>query len=179
MKRILERKKARIACAAVLSAVWICQPVYAAEQLPAEVSEEASVDRTDTAGWRQVENLWYYYDESGRMQTGWIQAEDGLWYELDTEDGSWVRRPALNTEAAVHLLENAIKKQGYYQNEQQPVVVREDGRNGNLIYMSVRIVTGPNDDQILNTYEVNRKSGRVKAAVGGSFNLYDSGSKTE
>ena len=90
-----------------------------------------------------------------------------------------MQRPVLNTEAVIHLLENAIKRQGYYQDEQQPVVVREDGRNENLIYMSVRIVTGPNDDQILNTYEVNRKSGRVKAAVGGNFNLYDPDSKTE
>ncbi len=171
MKRILKRKMVRIICAAVLTAIWLCQPACAAEP--------DSGGQADAAGWRQVENRWYYYDESGRMQTGWIQAEDGLWYALDTENGSWVQRPVLNTEAVIHLLENAIKRQGYYQDEQQPVVVREDWPNEKLIYMSFRIVTAPNDDQILNTYEVNRKSGRVKAAVGGNFNLYDPDSKTE
>ena len=145
----------RIFCAAALAAGLAVTPAYA-------------------AGWSQEDGVWYYYGESGEKENGWIQAEeDGLWYYLASDTGSWMQRPVLDTEAAVHLLENAIKKAGYYQNEKQPVEVREDWRDDRVICMSVRMITGPNSDAILNNYEVNRKTGAVKAAVGGSFNLYD------
>ena len=78
MKRILKRKMVRIICAAVLTAIWLCQPACAAEP--------DSGGQADAAGWRQVENRWYYYDESGRMQTGWVQVRD-KWYYLYS-DGS-------------------------------------------------------------------------------------------
>ena len=184
------RGMGRMVCV-VLAAVLICVPVYAEEPKEVRAGERAeepvkqeqltagglatqSTEERNEAGWRQEDNGWRYYDENGVMKTGWIQApEAGLWYKMDEEDGSWIRRPALDMEAVVYLLENAIKKMGHYQNEEHPVVVREDWRSGNIINMSVRIVTGPNHDQILNHYEVNRKSGKVKAAVGDNFNLYD------
>lgn len=145
----------RLACALALAAGLAVTPAYA-------------------AGWSQEGDVWYYYDESGEQKSGWMQAaEDGLWYYLDSETKRWVRRPALDTEAAVRLMENAVKKLGYYQNEEQPVEIREDWRDERTIYMSVRMVTGPNSDTRLNNYEVNRRTGAVKAAVGESFNLYD------
>ncbi len=171
MKRDIWTKNSReirkIVCVA-LAAVLIGVPAYA-DELATQNPEK----RSET-GWKEEDKCWYYYDENGMMKTGWIQAsEDGLWYKMDEKDGSWIRRPALDSEAVVYLLENAIKKMGHYQNEEYPVVVREDWRNENIINMSVRIVIGPNQDQILNHYEVNRKSGQVKAAVGENFNLYD------
>ncbi len=146
---------ARMVCALGLAAGLAVTPAYA-------------------AGWSQEGESWYYYGEAGERKNGWVQAdEDGLWYYLDNETGRWVRRPVLDTEAAVHLMENAIKKSGYYQNEEQPVEVREDWRDEKTVYLSVRVITGPNSDTRLNNYEVNRRTGAVKAAVGENFNLYD------
>ena len=33
-------------------------------------------------GWLEVSNKWYYLDQDGKMETGWIQV-DGKWYYLD------------------------------------------------------------------------------------------------
>ena len=37
--------------------------------------------------WLQVNGLWYYFNESGIMVTGWIQFTPGEWYYLNP-DGS-------------------------------------------------------------------------------------------
>lgn len=123
--------------------------------------------------WQQVDDDWYYYDDNGEPETGWVQAEDLLWYYLDTQTGAWVRRPALSNEAAEKLLDNYILKMGYYQNESEAARARVDWVDGNMIYASVGVVSGPNRFDILNTYEINRKSGNVHPAVGSNFSLYD------
>ena len=33
-------------------------------------------------GWQQVNNQWYYMDQTGVMQTGWFKDTDGKWYFL-------------------------------------------------------------------------------------------------
>lgn len=125
------------------------------------------------SGWREINGSWYYFDDAGLMQTGWIQAkEDQLWYYLDLETGAWVRRPALNDTSVVKLLENEIMRAGYYQHEDGEVYVQVDWRDETTIYASVREQTGPNDTTTLNTYEINKKSGSVTAAAGGNFSLY-------
>lgn len=134
---------------------------------------ESPVTSALAAGWNQVGDNWYYGNEEGGMQTGWVQADNGLWYYFDTVTGSWVKRPLLDHTGAVHLLENGIKKLGYYEKEEYPVEVRENWRSDTHIYLSVCIITGPNSYTALNNYEVDKRSGRVKAAAGESFNIYD------
>ena len=63
---------------------------------------------------------------------------------------------------------------GYYKNEGDPLIFREDYRDKHKIYMTVRKVTGPDSNAVINSYQVERKSGNVKPAVGDRFNLYDS-----
>ena len=48
-------------------------------------------------GWEKIDKVWYYFDSSGWMQTGWVK--DGSWYYLDSsgamktgwvkDNGSW------------------------------------------------------------------------------------------
>lgn len=53
-------------------------------------------------GWKQVDNKWYYLNQSGIMQTGWFKDTDGKWYFLKSD-------------GAMALNENVG---GYYINEQ-------------------------------------------------------------
>lgn len=34
------------------------------------------------AGWNKIDNVWYYFDSYGRMQTGWVP-DGGKWYYLN------------------------------------------------------------------------------------------------
>ena len=34
-----------------------------------------------SVGWRNIDNLWYYFDQNGYMKTGWIKSDD-KWYYL-------------------------------------------------------------------------------------------------
>lgn len=34
-----------------------------------------------SVGWRNIDNLWYYFDQNGYMKTGWIKS-DNKWYYL-------------------------------------------------------------------------------------------------
>lgn len=36
-----------------------------------------------TTDWRFINGNWYYFDESGAMQTGWLQSKSGKWYYLN------------------------------------------------------------------------------------------------
>lgn len=157
--------------AAAVMAALLCVPAWG-EELTGEPETEGPSPAV-AAGWNRVGDLWYYGDGAGVLQTGWIQAEDGLWYYLDTETGSWVPRPLLDKTASVHLLENAIARLGYYDREEYPVEVCENWRSDTMIHMSVRIITGPNSYSTLNTYQVDKRTGRVNPAVGEDFNLYD------
>lgn len=38
--------------------------------------------------WLQINNLWYCFDGSGYMRTGWIMGSDGKWYYCDTREGA-------------------------------------------------------------------------------------------
>ena len=41
-----------------------------------------------TNGWLLINNVWYCFDASGYMRTGWIQAGDGQYYYCDTNSGA-------------------------------------------------------------------------------------------
>lgn len=177
MKEYLSGKKKGIVRAAglmiLLAGLW-CFPSYADGWIQLDDQTwKYEENGSCVHGWREVNGSWYYFDDAGLMQTGWVQAsDDQLWYNLDSVTGAWVRRPALNDTSVVKLLENEIRKAGYYQNEDGEVFVQVDWKSDAVIYASVRLQTGPNDVTTLNTYEINKKSGRVTAAVGGNFSLY-------
>ena len=33
-------------------------------------------------GWQQIDGQWYYLDQTGAMQIGWLKSDDGKWYFL-------------------------------------------------------------------------------------------------
>ena len=35
-------------------------------------SEIVQIETYDTMGWQKLNETWYYFDESGVMQTGWL-----------------------------------------------------------------------------------------------------------
>ncbi|NFO03104.1 cell wall-binding protein [Clostridium botulinum] len=51
-------------------------------------------DGTITKGWYEDNGTWYYLNDEGIMQTGWIKDKDGLWYYMD-ENGvmqiGWIK----------------------------------------------------------------------------------------
>jgi hypothetical protein len=124
-------------------------------------------------GWQEEAQTWYYYDENGERVTGWIQdPNSSLWYELDEETAAWIEKPMITEISAQHLLENAIRKAGYYQNEEAPVEVVVTSSDKSTIYASVRLITGPNSYTNLNNYEINRKTGYASGTSGTSLDLY-------
>ncbi len=173
-------RMARMAGATVLAAGILCMPVYADTKEPQagteaemHVAQEGTEAGIHAAGWEDTDGKWYYYNEAGVKQTGWVRAaEDGLWYYLDTETGAWIPRPVLDETASEKLLENAIVKFGYYKYEEEPVYFQVDYKDKHRFYMSVRVITGPDTNRIINTYKVEKKNGEVKPAVGETFNLY-------
>ena len=67
-------------------------PAETATPAPAPTATPAPTVST-TAGWNQIGEDWYYYDENGQMATGWKLVGDG-WFYLD-ESGKmtigWIR----------------------------------------------------------------------------------------
>ena len=51
------------------------------------------------AGWRQIRDRWYVFDENGFMRTGWY-IDSGNWYYLDAKEG--------------YMWRNATTPDGYY-----------------------------------------------------------------
>lgn len=47
-------------------------------------------------GWKQIDGIWYYFDDNGNMKTGWVQTPDSKWYFINS-DGSmntgWLQTP--------------------------------------------------------------------------------------
>lgn len=47
----------------------------------------------NATGWRNINNVWYHFNDSGIMETGWIK-DGGTWYYLDANGGmktGWVK----------------------------------------------------------------------------------------
>lgn len=119
------------------------------------------------------ESTWYYFNEDGSMLTGWLNDTDyGKWYYLDTQTGVWNSKPAINEVSACHLLENALKAAGLYQNEDAELVFLVDEVNDHEIQISVAKETAPDSYERINSYTVNKKSGIAKTTVGDNLYLY-------
>lgn len=178
MNKFFERKTKQIlktVGAVALITGLAAAPVYAGTWIQPEdqiwmYEEEESF----ASGWRQIDGVWYYFDADGIMQTGWIRDEDNqLWYYLDRQTGAWIVRPSMTPETAEKLLENAITKAGYYQDEINPLYVHIDENRESLIRASVRVESGPNESKIINNYEINKKTGIAHPDAGTNINLYE------
>jgi len=124
------------------------------------------------AEWLQLDDGSWMYEVEGGYAYGWQQI-DGYWYYLDTETGVWKPSPAITEESAVHLLANALKKAGLYQNERADLICRVDNSDENYVYISVGTQKTPNYFSILNTFTVNRRTGRAESGYSkDKFNLW-------
>lgn len=112
--------------------------------------------------WRQQEDGAWKYEEEGGYATGWIRA-DGIWYYLDPETGLWVERPELTETAACHLVENAVNRAGWYQNEAYPIHYKAQGSDRYKVTVTALLETAPDEvTSTLGTFEVNRRTGAAR-----------------
>lgn len=178
MKKFFEKKQKQIlktVGAVALIAGLAASPVYAGTWVqPDDQTWMYEEEEGYAAGWRQIGGTWYYFDDEGIMQTGWVKASDNqLWYYLDQQTGAWIARPSMTPTAAERLLENAITKSGYYQDEINPLYVNIDENGESLIRASLRVESGPNSFKVLNNYEVSKRTGIAHPDAGANINLYE------
>ena len=113
--------------------------------------------------WEQTGEDGWKYEEDGAYVTDWKQI-DGIWYYMDTETGQWNPRPALSETAACCLLENAVKRAGWYAKETFPIHYKIDSKTSNTYTIVLLMETAPTEwSETLNTFEVNRKTGKAKS----------------
>ena len=158
----------------VLCASVMAMPVYAGTWIQHEEStwyyEESEGFVT---GWQEINEYWYYFNEDGSMLTGWLNDSDyDRWYYLDTQTGVWNSKPAMNEVSACHLLENALKAAGLYQNEDAEIVFLVEEVTDHEIQIAVAKETAPESYSRINSYTVNKESGIVKTTIGNNLNLY-------
>lgn len=124
-------------------------------------------------GWQTINGQWYYFNENGFMETGWIYDEGNKnWYFLNEETGVWETRPAIDREGACHLLENALVKADLYQNEEEPLQFKVEYETSDMVKVVVGTEKEPGRFYPINTYEISRKTGIAEAVVGDDLSLY-------
>lgn len=84
-----KRLNGLIASVMVSTIILTISPVkaYAEWAQDSQNSWNYTEDGTNSIGWKQIEGVWYHFDNNGKMQTGWVKAEDSKWYYMN-EDGS-------------------------------------------------------------------------------------------
>lgn len=182
MRKLFENKKnhrkgiMKTVGTAALIACLTASPAYAGTWVQSEEDQTWTYEEEEglATGWRQIDGTWYYFDENGIMQTGWVRDPDNqLWYYLDQQTGAWIVRPSMTAETAEKLLENGVMKTGYYKDETDRVFVSVDYVEDTRIRASVRVESDPQFCQILNNYVINKKSGIASADAGAKLNLYE------
>jgi len=158
----------------VLCVSVMAMPVYAGTWVQ---SEDAAWYYEEpegfVTGWQEINEHWYYFNEDGSMLTGWLNDLDyDRWYYLDPQTGVWNSKPAINKVSACHLLENAVKAAGLYQNEDAELLYRVLEDTGSEIQVSVGIETAPDRFSPINTYTINKKTGIAKTTIGNNLYLY-------
>ncbi|MGL5437358.1 MAG: hypothetical protein ACRDBO_18590 [Lachnospiraceae bacterium] len=145
---------------------------YAAGTLLAAMLAGSSM--TVWAGeWIQLDNGSWMYEQEEGYAYGWQQI-DGYWNYLDAGTGIWSAKPAITDDAASHLLWNALKKAGLYQNEGAELICKVVYSDKSKVTVSVGTETGPNGFAVLNNFDVNRKDGTAKSNYSKTtFNLWE------
>lgn len=72
----------------IIAATLIGSSILTAAQTPLTLTVKASTETRKTTNyksqWVYQSSQWYYYDESGRKETGWLHV-NGYWYYLDSD----------------------------------------------------------------------------------------------
>ncbi|RGZ01582.1 hypothetical protein [Clostridium sp. AM58-1XD] len=122
--------------------------------------------------WTESEGTWYYTDESGQYETGWIKPDgENKWYLLDQETGAWIGKPALNEANVCYLLENALVDAGLYQNEPEELIYKVSYSDSDSIQVVIQYEDAPDVFVSINTYTVSRKTRKARPNVGDSLIL--------
>lgn len=117
-------------------------------------------------GWQFIEDQWYYFDSQGIMMTGWVKTpENPKWYYLNQSHGAWEAKPPMTEEAACHLLENALKEAGMYQDEEREIQYKVDYVTKDIIKISIGYEKIPDIFTTINTYEVDRKNRTARSVT--------------
>lgn len=178
MRKYFDKKQKQIlktVGAVALIAGLSAAPAYAGTWIqPEDQTWMYEEEESYATGWRQIDGAWYYFDEAGIMQTGWVRAaDDGLWYYLDQTTGAWIVRPAMTADVAEKLLENAVEKTGFYKDETNPLYIYIDKDENGRIFAELRLQTGPAVFSTMNSYEISKKTGIADAVAGPDLNLYE------
>lgn len=113
--------------------------------------------------WEQLEDGSWKYEEAGTYMTGWQQI-NGVWYYMDPETELWVEKPQLNEESVCYLLENAVNKAGWYQNEEEEMYYQVDWVNQHTYTVSLMVSTKPHfATGTMNTFDVSRRTGLAES----------------
>ncbi len=118
------------------------------------------------AEWQQAENGdWTYVEDDGSLASGW-QKINGVWYDLDSETGTWNRHPALDEISVCHLVENAVNRAGWFDREiSEDAVLHYRVDSSNSYKYTVVLQKESTPDEIgttLKTFEVDKKTGKAK-----------------
>ena len=96
---------------------------------------------------------------------GW-QKIDGVWYDLDAENGAWNSHPSLDETSVCYLVENAVNRAGWFNREISEDIVlhyRVDSKNQYKYTVVVQEESRPDEiGSTLKTFEVDRRTGTAK-----------------
>jgi hypothetical protein len=173
IKRIRHRRYIAVVTAMIISGL-LSITVYAGEWVETASNSWQYVENSDLAtGWKEMEGHWYYFNSDGIMQTGWIKDENNnQWYYLSKNSGVWESKPVMDEITAVHLLENALIRVNLYQDEELSLIYKVNEVTMDKIKVSVGTEKLPEVFSTINTYEIDKKTGRAKAVVGDDLSLY-------
>ena len=118
------------------------------------------------AEWQQAENGdWTYKEDDGSLASGW-QKIDGVWYDMDAENGVWDSHPSLDETSVCYLVENAVNRAGWFNREISEDIVlhyRVDSKNQYKYTVVVQEESRPDEiGSTLKTFEVDRRTGTAK-----------------
>lgn len=113
--------------------------------------------------WEQLEDGSWKYEEDGTYLTGWQQI-NGVWYYMDPETELWVEKPQLNETSVCYLLENAVNKAGWYQDEDDEMYYQVDWSDKYTYTVSLMVSTKPCfATGTMNTFDVSKRTGLAES----------------
>lgn len=137
--------------------VFICFPAYAGIwSHDANGWSYKSDDGNNTKGtWNKINSIWYYFNENGYMETGWIQYKK-KWYYCNLNGGlvtnCWISgKYYVGSDGAMYV--NTTTPDGYKVGHCGEYVEESS------IYGSYRFLNKTDDDEVILTFTENNLSG--------------------
>ena len=113
-------------------------------------SDDPAVNGTKATGFQKIGKKYYYFNNSGVLQTGWVSTEDGYRYFRKTG--------ALGTKGAMYTGFKVISQKKYYFDKNGVVVTGYTPLKNNTYYFSKSTVLGERGRALMNTWKtVNGK----------------------